>query len=238
MRSRTQRSDAGRRIGVAALTALAVLLMGCVAEGGEEPASNASAEAPARHLIYLHGRIVQDQQNPRPEHPRFGPYELDKIRETFEDRGFVVSAEIRPKSASVSESADRVVEQVQGLLDSGVPADRITVVGGSMGAAIGLLASTRLGNPGLRFAVLGSCLSNSVLYLESEEGRGPSGHILSIREASDDFAGPCPPWEEGASPGDSLVVRELVLDTGLSHGFLYRPLPEWVEPVVEWANRR
>lgn len=23
--------------------------------------------------------------------------------------------------------------------------------------------------------------------------------------------------------------------TGLAHGFLYRPLPEWVDPVVEWA---
>lgn len=225
-------------MGVAALTALVVLFMGCAAEGGEEPASNASAEAPARHVIYLHGRIVQDQQSPRPEHPQLGYYELEEIRETFEDRGFVVSAEIRPKSASVSESADRVVEQVRGLLGSGVPADRISVVGGSMGAAIALLASTRLQNSDLRFALLGSCLTHSVLYLESEEGRGPSGHILSIREASDDFAGPCPPWQEGASPGGSLVVREIVLETGLGHGFLYRPLPEWVEPVVDWAKGR
>lgn len=224
-------------MGVAALMALVVLL-GCAAEGGEEPASNASTEASARHLIYLHGRIVQVQQDPRPEHPRFGHYELEEIRETLEDRGFVVSAEIRPKSASVSDSADRVVAQVRGLLGSGVPADRITVVGGSMGAAIAMLASTRLANPDLRFALLGSCLRNSVLYLESEEGRSPSGRILSIREASDDFAGPCPPWQEGASPGDSLVVREIVLETGLSHGFLYRPLPEWVEPVVEWAKAR
>lgn len=224
-------------MGVAALTALVVLL-GCAAEGGEEPAPDASAEAPARHVIYLHGRIVQDQQSPRPKHPQFGYYELEEIRETFEDRGFVVSAEIRPKSASVSESADRVVEQVRGLLASGVPAERITVVGGSMGAAIALVASTRLANPDLRFALLGSCLTHSVLYLESEEGRGPSGHILSVREASDDFAGPCPPWQEGASPGGTLVVREIVLETGLSHGFLYRPLPEWVDPVEDWAKGR
>jgi len=232
------RWDVYRRTGVAALAILAALFTGCAAEGGEEPSSAPSAEASARHLIYLHGRIVQVQQSPRPEHPQLGHYELEAIQETFEDRGFVVSAEIRPRSASVSESADRVVEQIQELLGSGVPAERIAVVGGSMGAAIALLASTRLGNPDLRFAVLGSCLTHSVLYLESEEGRGPSGHILSIREASDDFAGPCPPWEEGASPGGSLVVREIVLDTGLSHGFLYRPLPEWVEPVVDWAKAR
>jgi hypothetical protein len=27
-----------------------------------------------------------------------------------------------------------------------------------------------------------------------------------------------------------------VLDTGLGHGFLFRPVPEWVEPVVAWAR--
>jgi hypothetical protein len=31
-------------------------------------------------------------------------------------------------------------------------------------------------------------------------------------------------------------VREILLDTGLRHGFLYRPLREWVEPVVDWAH--
>jgi len=34
----------------------------------------------------------------------------------------------------------------------------------------------------------------------------------------------------------SLVAREMVLNTGLSHGFFYRPLPEWVDPVVAWAG--
>jgi pimeloyl-ACP methyl ester carboxylesterase len=224
---------AGRWVRGAALatlaTGVAMCLVACAAEGGEET-------APARHLIYLHGRIVQDRQSARPEHPRFGFYELDKIRDTFEDRGFVVSAEIRPQSISVSDAADRVVEQVRELLDSGVPAERITVVGGSMGAGIALLASTRLENPDLRFAVLGTCLATTVPYLEGEEGRAPSGKILAIREASDDVVGPCPRWEETLSPGPSLVVREIVLDTGLSHGFLYRPLPEWVDPVVDWAT--
>jgi len=50
--------------------------------------------------------------------------------------------------------------------------------------------------------------------------------------------GPSPPWEEGGRPGGSLVVRELLLDTGLRHGFFDRPLPEWVEPVVDWAKAR
>jgi hypothetical protein len=98
-----------------------------------------------RHLIYLHGRIVQDQQSPRPRHPEFGHYELEQILAAFRKRGFVVTGGIRPKGEAPSASAD---------------------------------------------------------------------------------------------PHATLVVRELLLDTGLRHGFLYRPLREWVEPAVEWAHER
>jgi len=181
---------------------------------------------------------VQEQQSALPRHPQFGYYELEKILEAFRERGFDVSGEIRPKSASVSESADRVVAQVRRLLGSGVPADRVTVVGGSMGAAIALVASARLQNPDVRFCVLGACLSESVRGLLADEGKSPSGHVLSIREASDDSTGACKPWKNGPDSPTLLVAREIVVDTGLSHGFLYRPLPEWVNPVVQWAGAR
>jgi pimeloyl-ACP methyl ester carboxylesterase len=204
----------------------------------------ASAETPApgashpRHVIYLHGKIVQTEQSARPRHPEFGFYELDKIRQAFQDRGFVVTSEIRPKAASVGESAERVVEQVRRLLASGVPADHVTVVGASMGASIAFLASVRLENPELRFVVLGACLSANVSHLLAEEGKKPSGHLLAIREASDTAGPPCPTWKPDAGSPSTLVAREIVLDTGLDHGFLYRPLPEWVEPAVEWAGGR
>jgi pimeloyl-ACP methyl ester carboxylesterase len=196
----------------------------------------ATDETPPRRLIYLHGRIVQVQQSARPQHPRFGYYELEKILAAFRERGFVVSGEIRPKSASVGDSADKLVAQVQRLLDSGVPGRNITVLGGSMGAGIALVASTRLQNADVRFALLGICLSQGVAQIQAAGGKAPSGHLLSIREASDESTANCSAWRsEPASPWP-LVVREMVLDTGLSHGFLYRPLPEWVNPVVEWAK--
>ncbi len=186
-----------------------------------------------RHAIYLHGRIIQETQSARPQHPRFGHYELDEILEAFQGRGFEVIGEIRPKSASVGDSADRVVAQVRKLLESGVAAENVIVVGGSMGAAIAVLASTRLQQPDVRFGVLGACLSATVQALEASEGKGPAGHVLSIREKSDDTSETCPPWDrEERGP----VVREIVLETGLAHGFLYRPLPEWMNPVDEWAG--
>jgi pimeloyl-ACP methyl ester carboxylesterase len=215
----------GRGLGLAAL---ALLL------AGSSPCGADDRPAP-RHLIYLHGRIVQEQQSTRPRHPRFGTYEMEAILAAFRERGFVVTGEIRPKSVTVGDAADRVVAQVRRLLEAGVPPDHVTVVGGSMGAGIALVASTRLQEPGLRFALLGACLSESVRTIRTGGGRSPSGHVLSIREASDDMTEPCSAWRDPSPPGSPLEVREIVLHTGLRHGFLYRPLPEWVDPVVKWA---
>ena len=199
--------------------------------------TDANAEDPAtqRHLIYLHGRIVQTQQSRRPQNPEFGYYELDQILDVFRARHFEVSSELRPKEATVTASADKLKHQIHKLLEDGVPPDHITVVGASMGAAITLLASARLQNPNVRFCVLGACLSKSVPAILADEGKAPSGHLLAIREASDDIEGSCGGWEESGQKAPGLVARELVLHTGLKHGFLYRPLPEWVGPVAEFA---
>jgi hypothetical protein len=218
-------------MGVAAVALIVAASAAGAAPGGAGP----------RHLIYLHGRIVQEEQSARPRHPRFGYYELEKILDAFRKRGFVVTGEIRPKSATVSEAADDVVVRIRGLLESGVPAESITILGGSMGGGIALVAAARLQNPSLRFCVLATCLSENVGDITASEGRSPSGRVLSIRESSDDVVGPCPPWDEFRPPAPSLfalAAREIVLNTGLSHGFLYRPLREWVDPVVEWAAGR
>jgi pimeloyl-ACP methyl ester carboxylesterase len=116
-----------------------------------------------------------------------------------------------------------------------VPPDHVTVVGASMGAGIALLAAARLQNAEVRFGLLGACLSGSVRRIAAEEGKRPSGRVLSIREGSDETTEPCEAWKSDPEPGPSLIVREIVLHTGLRHGFLYRPLPEWVDPIAEWA---
>jgi hypothetical protein len=199
-------------------------------------AGGADASEAPRHVIYLHGRIVQEQQSARPHHPEFGYYELEKILEAFRSRGFDVSGEMRPKAASVGESVDRVVEQVRRLLDSGVPPERIAVVGASMGGGIAVLASARLQNPKLRFCVLGVCFSQVEENAVRDNGLRPAGRILVIREASDELTKPCAPWKAEGESQSRIVVRETVVNTGLRHGFLYRPLPEWLEPVVEWIE--
>src|SRR5262245_44925172 len=191
---------------------------------------------PSRYLIYLHGRIVQEEQSLRPRHPEFGYYEMRTITETFRARGFVTRAALRPKSISISEAADRVVSEVRQLIASGVPADQVTVVGASMGGSIALLAAARLHNHGVRFAVLGVCLSGTVGEMLSDEGKAPVGRVLSIRDASDAITRDCPAWVGSDRAAKGLEAREIVIDTGLGHGFLYRPLPAWVDPLLDWIG--
>lgn len=198
------------------------------------PAFGEESPARARHLIYLHGRIVQDQQNPRPRHERYGHYEMKEIVEALRRNGLVVTAEIRPKSISVDEAADRTVEQVRRLLESGVPADHVTVLGASMGAAIALRTAVRLKEPDVRFILLSPCLSANVPAVAKEEGAYPVGHVLAVREESDIPSTDCSPWSSDESP-PGLHAQEIVVNTGLGHGFLYRPLDSWLLPAVQWA---
>ena len=121
------------------IIALAFIVTGSVGSAAENSSD-------AQYLIYLHGWIIQEQQDPRPQHPQFGYYEYEEILKTFRDQGFIVSSEIRPKTATIESAADLLVLQIQELLKSGVPANRVTVVGGSMGAGIALVASARLEN--------------------------------------------------------------------------------------------
>lgn len=190
----------------------------------------------ARHLIYLHGRIVQDQQDRRPEHPEHGHYELDAIVEAFRENGFTVTADVRPREHSVGESADEVLRKVRQLIDGGVPRNRITVVGASMGSWIALLASVRLAEPEVLFVLISPCLSANVAAVTAREGRAPQGRLLVIRDASDLPDADCPPWRGDGREFPGLSAEEIVIDTGLGHGFLYRPMPEWLDPLLARVN--
>ncbi len=207
--------------------------------GAELPASIAPADrihsdvpaaidSSARYLIYLHGRIIEDQ-GVRPTHPEFGIYEYEQILQTFAEQGLVVISEARAPATDGTEYAAKVVTQVTTLLDAGVPPERVTVVGFSKGGGIAILASSMLTNDRLNFVFVASCGP----WYADRPGIVPRGRLLALREASDDLAGPC----------DELFARwpanadrsEIVLDLGGGHGAFYRLHPEWVEPVVAWA---
>jgi len=189
----------------------------------------AAIDPGARYLIYLHGAIIETQ-GVRPTHPRFGVYEYEEILSTFAGRGFVVISEARPTGTDGMVYSETVVDQVREILAAGVPPDCVTVVGFSKGGGIAIAASSMLANDDVNFVFMAACNP----WLDSHSEIVARGRLLSLRESSDDLVSSCEGFfERSPSPNDHV---EIVLELGGGHGAFYRPRPEWVDPVVEWAS--
>jgi len=216
------------------------LVLGATACGAEDPATIESAfqiftdvpaeiDPDARYLIYLHGAIIE-RAGVRPTHPQFGVYEYQQILEVFAERGFVVISEARPSGTDGTAYAATVVDQGRALLAAGVPPEHVTVVGFSKGGGIAITASSLLAEDKINFVFMGACGR----WLDSRPEIVPHGRLLALREASDELVGTCEAiFDRSVGPGEQ---KEIVLELGGGHGAFYRPQPEWVDPVVEWAS--
>ena len=188
-------------------------------------------DARARYLFYLHGRIVEDK-GVRPVSERHGIYEYEKILETFREAGFVVISEARAKDTDVRQYAAKVVvAQIRRLLKAGVPPRQVSVVGASKGSHIAMHASSLLRQRDVNFVLIAGCGEQTAKNRELNL----HGRVLSIYDASDEGAGTC---ESLFARSAGLSQRgEVRLSLDLGHGFIYRPLKEWVEPAIAWAKQ-
>ncbi len=193
-----------------------------------------SPDTTRHYLFYLHGMIIE-LQGIRPTSPRFGVYEYEKILQTFADSGFVVISEARKKGTQVRPYAQKVAAQIDSLLKAGVPARNITVLGASKGAGIAVMVSHLLRNEDIAFVLLAICNERMAAFWK-KNGVQLWGRVLYFHDTSDGIAGSCSGYlKDLRSPG-LKQFREIELSLGLGHGFLYRPLPDWVRPSVAWAR--
>lgn len=183
----------------------------------------------AWYLFYLHGRIIEEQ-GIRPTSEKYGVYEYIEILDTFKNKGFIVISEAREKRTPVGGYAQTVSLQVSDLLKAGVPPSHITVVGASKGAIIAMQASTMLANKEINFVFIAGC-SDYILHRFDTDFYG---NILSIYDEQDELAGTCQKFVEKSTGINKY--KEIKLTVGTGHGVLYKPLKEWIEPVVEWAK--
>jgi len=192
--------------------------------------------AQQRYIFYLHGRIVEVQgANAVDSINGFGPYKYNDILDSLRGRHFVVISEVRPLNTRPDEYALKVISQIDSLIRLKVSPDRITLIGGSKGAVIAMEVSSRYQNKQISYVIMAGCTDG--LYNNYPDIK-LNGNVLSIFEKSDSFSTSCLKFRE-RSP-NLAIYKEIELDTKLKHGFIYRPIKDWLNPAVNWAlgNRR
>lgn len=184
-----------------------------------------------RYVFYLHGAIVQ-QQGANAVSEQHGPYEYQNILSALASLNYQVISEVRPKDSQIDTYAKKIASEINALRSSGVPAKRITVVGASLGAYMAVETAYNLQNNEINYALLGMCSDYAIDYFKDRRDK-ICGNFFSIYETSDG-PGSCEPLlgDNACNKG----FKELALNMGNSHGFLYKPYPEWVEPLQQWID--
>jgi hypothetical protein len=187
-----------------------------------------------KYLFYLHGAVVTGRGNNviNEGAPEWGPYEYLNILDSLQRRHFNVISEIRQKGVEDSLYAIKIALQIDTLLRAGVKSSNIVIVGASAGSDIVLQVSSRLKNDALNFVIMGGCWPDSYKdYLNIEL----YGRFLSIIEKTDPH-GTCHAIFEGRRYLKSF--EEISLNTGLSHGLLYKGYKAWIDPIMSWLHEQ
>ena len=168
--------------------------------------------------------------------PDYGEYEYKAILEKLSSYGFVVISEKRVKNTDGMEYAKKITEQVTALLQAGIPAGNITIVGASKGAGITIFVSHLLENEEINYVIMAICDPATIEELKQNE-ISLYGNVLSIYDSSDELAGSCQELFSFSESKGISKYNEIVLNVGTGHGILFKPLDEWLIPVIQWTGK-
>jgi len=184
-----------------------------------------------KFIFFLHNRFLETH-NLNESHPEFGRTEYEEIISEFKKSGFNVISEKRNGNVNAREYALKIVKQIDSLKNNGIDPDKITIVGTSKGGYIAQYVSTLANNPDLNFVFIASFRQSDI---ENIPDLNYCGNILTIYEKTDPFGVSAIERKENSSC-DIKNFKEIELNTGLHHGFLFKPLEEWIQPTIKWAN--
>ena len=179
----------------------------------------------ARYIFYMHGVVPEKRGH-------YGDYNYWGIVKALQAKGLVVIGEVRgPTRFSVYTSV--ISDQVNRLLDAGVPPANITVAGHSKGGLLSLFVSIRLGRDDIKFAILASCGSRPPYRVfVMRRAKGLRGKFLIMWDKNDQVAGAC---DEALRKG-RVTFTNKILDEGSGHKLFNQPAPVWIDPLVSFAK--
>ncbi|WP_239990722.1 alpha/beta hydrolase [Marixanthomonas ophiurae] len=184
-----------------------------------------------RFIFFLHNRFLEEHEL-HELHPEFGRTEYNEIIAEFEQSGLRVISEKRNGNVNAREYAVGIVAQIDSLIKTGIEPKKITVAGTSKGGYIAQYVSTLANNPDLNFVFIASFRDSDI---DTIPEINYCGNILNIYEKSDSF-GVSALERKNTSTCQITHYKEIELNTGMGHGFLFKPLKEWIEPTINWAK--
>lgn len=184
-----------------------------------------------KYLFFLHNRFLETHEL-NDIHPEYGRTQYKEILAKFRNAGLNVISEKRKGNVNARAFANLIVNKIDSLMQSGIQAQNITVVGTSKGGYIAQYVSTLANNPNLNFVFVASFRESDI---ENIPEINYCGNILTIYEKSDPF-GVSAIKRKNSSTCHIENFKEIQLNSGLRHGFLFQPLQEWIQPTIEWAN--
>lgn len=216
------------------LSLITLLLLSCnnssdQQQNKHDAVGTVSPEQNTRHIIYLHGRIVELQGKAAfsEEH---GKYELDSILDALKDGNAQVYCELRPENTEVPAYAQKLSRMIDSMVGTGIAPKNISVIGASKGALIAATTSSINPQP-VNYVLMGG--NNRTI--EQQNDWHFHGRVLCIYDPSDTIAGRNYDYWKAHSP-QVKAFEQLELREQLGHGFLYRPLPSWTVPALKWAR--
>lgn len=207
------------KLNILTLIFLTILQLAC--------ASKRSERQKEKHIIYLHGRIIEIQGKDAFSED-FGKYEINNILSAIKVKNSTVHCKIRTENVDVMEYAKLVSDNIDSLISGGVEPIDITVIGASKGAIIASNVSALNTSP-INYVFL----AGNNEYQENNNDWKFHGQVLCIYDLSDEIAGHnYNYWEDRENY--TTKFEQLEITTNLGHGFLYKALPEWIMPVQKW----
>lgn len=184
-----------------------------------------------RFIFFLHNRFLEEHEL-NELHTEYGRTEYKEIIAEFEKSGLNVISEKRNGNVNARDYAVGIVNQIDSLITTGIEPQKITVIGTSKGGYIAQYVSTLMNNQDLNFVFIASFRNSDIQNIPEINY---CGNILTIYEKSDPF-GVSSLERKKTSDCGIKHFEEIELNTGLGHGFLFKPLKEWIEPTIKWAK--
>jgi len=183
-----------------------------------------------RFMFFLHNRFLENH-GLQEVHPEYGRCEYKEIIAAFENKGFNVLSEKREGEVDVRAYASGITKQIDSLIQIGIKPNQITVVGTSKGGYIAQYVSTLARNPELNFVFV-ACYQDS--DIQNHPDINFCGNILTIYDKSDTY-GVSAAERKLTSTCNIQDFKEIEINTGMGHGFLFKPMEEWIEPTIKWG---